>query len=134
MNSKNTITISKEVYERLKGRGLHNESYNKPIDYLINKHSHRKKFQINQNSDFIQKGIKLPKYLTEQGILRIVPYPSNLLENGIISNESLIINLLIVTKYGTSKIPIKNYKFLLKSIHNFSIKYNLNRFSQLRNR
>jgi predicted CopG family antitoxin len=123
--SKNTITISKEVYERLKGRGLYNESYNKHIDYLINKYPHRKKLLVSKNTDLIQKGIKLPKYLTEQGVLKIVPYPSNLLKNGIISNKPLIINLLIVTKYGTLKRSTKNYKVLLKSIHNFSIKYNL---------
>jgi hypothetical protein len=123
--SKNTITTSKEVYERLKGSGLYNESYNKPLDYLIHKHSHRKKFQINQNSDFIQKEIKLPKYLTEQGVLRIVSYPSNLLKNGIISNKPLILNFFIVTKSRTLKVSTKNYNILLKLIHNFSIKYNL---------
>jgi predicted CopG family antitoxin len=124
MISKNTITINKEVYERLKGRGLYNESYNKSIDYLINNHSHRKKFQINLNSDFIQKGIKLPRYLTEQGVLRIVSYPSNLLKNGI-SSKPLILNFFIITICGTLKVSTKNHNILLKSIHNFSIKHNL---------
>ena len=125
MNSKKKIAINKEVYYRLKEREPLNESYNKLIDYIVDKHSHSKKFQVNVNSDIKEKGIKLPKYLIEQGILRIVSYPSNLLKNGIISNKPLIINLSIVTKYRTFKVSTKNYKTLLKSVYNFSIKYNL---------
>ena len=125
MNSKKKIAINKEVYYRLKEREPLNESYNKLIDYIVDNHTLSKKFQVHVNSDIKEKGIKLPKYLTERGILRIIPYPSNLLTNGIISNKPLIINLLIVTKYKTLKVSTKNKKTLLKSIHNFSIKYNL---------
>lgn len=126
MSPKHTTTINKEDYDSLKSIWRIGKSYSKTIVNLFDNYRIIiSGLKLNLNDHHIQRQITLPEYLTEQGILRIVPYPSNLVKNGINSNNSLIINLLIVTKYGTLKITIKDYKVLLKSINDFSIKYNL---------